>query len=451
MISISDCEAIVLGYECIPVLSSLLENYDRELPELKIIYLLEDNSSITLLAEKFPRHKFISVCEPTPDNNIPCHLAKENDYAYLLFTSGTTGQPKGIGITHRNICAYLESILSQYDYCSEDRVSQAFDLTFDPSVHDVFTAWLSGSCLCVVPASSLMAPSRFIQEHKLTVWYSVPSIPMFMDNLNMLHEGRFPNLRYSMFSGEILPKTIAQKWQKAAPNSQVINYYGPTEATVNITYYNWDQETSSDLCRNGGVPLGHPFPEQEIRIVDTDGQELPSGHRGELIVSGCQVASGYINNQEKTADAFRLLPGEPDKTWYYTGDLAERDSNGIIYYYGRKDLQVQILGHRVELSEIEGVLKQTTGTDFVIVVPWPPNQISGHADEIVAVIGTKPDSSLAEIAIDTCKSTLPSYMIPSDILFMDQFPLSQNGKFDRKVITEFVGSTRSMQKKKNYE
>jgi amino acid adenylation domain-containing protein len=378
-------------------------------------------------------------------------LAKENDYAYLLFTSGTTGQPKGIGVTHRNICAYLEFILFQYDYCSEDRISQAFDLTFDPSAHDVFTAWLSGSCLCVVPASSLMAPSRFIQEHKLTVWYSVPSIPMFMDNLNMLHEGRFPSLRYSMFSGEILPKTIAQKWQKAAPNSQVINYYGPTEATVNITYYNWDREISSDLCRNGGVPLGYPFPEQEIRIVDSDGQELPSGHRGELIVSGSQVASGYINNPEKTADAFQILPGEPDKTWYYTGDIAERDSNGIIYYYGRKDLQVQVLGHRVELSEIEGILKKTTGTDFVIVVPWPQNQISGHADEIVAVIGMKPDSSLAEIAIDTCKSALPSYMIPSDILFLDPFPISQNGKFDRKAITEFVRSTRSIQNGKNYE
>jgi acyl-CoA synthetase (AMP-forming)/AMP-acid ligase II len=178
---------------------------------------------------------------------------------------------------------------------------------------------------------------------------------------------------------------------------------------------------------------------------------LPSGHRGELIVSGSQVASGYINNPEKTADAFQILPGEPDKTWYYTGDIAERDSNGIIYYYGRKDLQVQVLGHRVELSEIEGILKKTTGTDFVIVVPWPQNQISGHADEIVAVIGMKPDSSLAEIAIDTCKSALPSYMIPSDILFLDPFPISQNGKFDRKAITEFVRSTRSIQNGKNYE
>jgi amino acid adenylation domain-containing protein len=438
MLADADCNVIIFGPECTEALELFLETYDRASRALKILYLSEAKSSILGVSERFKQHDFIEISSSAKAEEVLLPKASADDYAYLLFTSGSTGQPKGISITQANVCAYMDFILSRYHYRSSDRVSQCFDFTFDPSVHDIFSAWFTGACLCTVPYKSLMAPSNFIKKSELSVWYSVPSVPMFMEKLNMLKEGLFPGLRYSMFSGEALAQSIAEKWQNAAPNSLVVNYYGPTEATVNITYYDWDKQKSPGLCRNGGVPLGFSFPEQEIRIVDSEGHEVPIGQRGELIVSGSQVARGYINNPEKTASSFRELPDSRGKIWYFTGDLVERDSEGIIYFYGRKDFQVQIRGYRVELSEVEGLIRETASTEFVAAVPWPLNPLTSCAEELVVVIAGQHEVSLVERIFNVCKSTLPSYMVPSTVLFVKEFPLSANGKIDRKALTEYI-------------
>ena len=349
MLAISGCRTIVLGPECLRTFTELLESTDDQFPALRILHLPEHAGALAPLARRFPRHSFISAIQRGPGAAADLPHAGPDDYAYLLFTSGSTGHPKGIAITQRNVCAFVDFILSHYDYRPQDRISQAFDLTFDPSVHDLFSAWLSGACLCTVPAATLFAPTRFIQEKRLSVWYSVPSVPLFMDKLRMLKPGIFPDLRYSMFAGEALAQTSAEKWQEAAPNSLVVNAYGPTEATVTITCYHWDRRTSAALCRNGGVPLGRPNPGQEIRIVSADGREAPPDQPGELMVSGSQVAAGYYQAPELTKAAFRPLPGQPGKIWYATGDLAEKDRAGILHYRGRIDTQVQVRGNRVEL------------------------------------------------------------------------------------------------------
>jgi len=438
MLKDASCSIMILGPECSEALASFLVTYDQNMPVLKILYLSEAKNPILKLSEKFKQHCFIEIDNNSPVGEKSLPTVSSDDYAYLLFTSGSTGQPKGIGITHGNVCAYMDFIFSRYDYRSFDRVSQFFDFTFDPSVHDIFSAWFSGACLCSVPYQSLMAPTRFINKSELTVWYSVPSVPMFMAKLNMLKDGLFPGLRYSMFSGEALSQSVAEKWQNAAPNSLVVNYYGPTEATVNITYYDWDRQKSPPLCRNGGVPLGFPFPEQEIRIVDPEGHDVPTGQRGELIVSGSQVAKGYINNPGKTKSSFKELPHLKGKIWYFTGDLVERDSEDIIYFYGRMDFQVQIRGYRVELSEVEGLIKKTASTEFAAAIPWPLNPHTSCADELVAVIAGRQDNDLAQKIITVCKSSLPSYMVPSTVFFMQEFPLTANGKINRKALVEHI-------------
>lgn len=438
MLKDANCTVIFIGSECCEALGVLLDAYDQGAPALKILYLSEAKSNLLKLIDKFKQHCFIEIDLSTNVVQTSLPTVTSNDYAYLLFTSGSTGQPKGIGITQGNVCAYIDFILSRYDYRASDRVSQFFDFTFDPSVHDIFSAWFSGACLCSVPSTSLMAPSHFINNSKLTVWYSVPSVPMFMDKLNMLRSGQFPELRYSMFSGEALAQSVAEKWQNAAPNSLVVNYYGPTEATVNITYYDWDRERSPALCRNGGVPLGYPFPTQEIRIVDSAGKDVSVGNRGELIVSGSQVAKGYINNSEKTKACFKELPDLKGKLWYFTGDSVERDLDGRIYFYGRIDFQVQIRGYRVELSEVEGIIKKTASTEFVVIVPWPFNQLTSCADELIAIIAGQQDNELTQRVVAACTSSLPSYMVPSTVLFTQEFPLSANGKIDRNKLIEHI-------------
>jgi len=438
MLSMVECKTLILGGGGIRLFLEFVKKYDHNLPPLTILYLPEDEARIGKEAKKLKRHKLFTADGVEAFDICPLPAALPDDYAYLLFTSGSTGHPKGIGITQKNICSYLGFILSRYEYLETDRISQAFDLTFDPSVHDIFSAWLSGACLCVVPASAVFAPSRFIREKELTVWYSVPSVPMFMERLNMLKENSFPGLRYSIFSGEALSQETALKWQKASPNALLINFYGPTEVTINITYYQWNNDASPKQCRNGCVPLGVVFPDHEIRIVDEKGQDLPAGQKGELIISGAQVAPNYINNSEKTKEVFKQFPEDPCKTWYCTGDLVEKDEEGTLFYFGRKDFQVQILGHRVELTEVEAVLKKATKTDFVIVLPWPPDVSGGRADKLVAVIGCIQDTEMEKKAVSACRETLPSYMIPAKIFFLERFPLNVNGKIDRNEILAYI-------------
>ena len=437
IISTAKCRCIVLGRGCLETFGNFLEKYHKVL-NLTIIFLSENEEEILNSTDKLNRHTLINSSQILA-NYKRLQKAGPHDYAYLLFTSGSTGTPKGIGITHCNICTYMEYILSHYDYKSSDRISQAFDLTFDPSVHDIFSAWLSGACLCVVPTSAIFAPARFIQDQKLTIWYSVPSVPMFMDKLNMLKDNMFPNLRYSIFSGEALSQAIAQRWQNAAPNSLLVNFYGPTEVTINITFYHWDNSLSPQQCLNGAVPLGNILSGHEARIINSNEEILPIGKKGELIISGPQVAPGYLNNEQKTSSTFKTLSYEKDKKWYFTGDIVEIDKEtGLLYYFGRKDFQIQVLGHRVELAEIEAVLQKATSNQFVTVLPWPIDAQNGRADEIIAVIGCAKDSEISKKALLACKNTLPSYMVPSKIFFLEEFPLNVNGKIDRKALANFV-------------
>ena len=366
---------------------------------------------------------------PSDPLQVPKAL-NEDDLAYVMFTSGTTGSPKGVMVSTGNVSAFISAMQELYPFGPGDRVSQTYDFTFDPSVMDMFTTWSCGASLHVVPAGQLMGPSRFIREHELTCWFSVPSTIAFMRNMKMLAPGAFPSVRYSIFCGEPLPASSAEVWQKAAPNSLVDNLYGPTEATVVCIGQRCTEPMVVTESR-GTVAIGKPFGSNGAAIVGPDLNFLPPGEKGELALCGKQVAQGYFKDSQKTAARFPIIGG---KKWYLTGDFAYRDADGTFHHLGRTDNQVKVLGNRVELEDVEAHLREVCAVDSVAAVAWPIT--NALAEGIVAFVA---GSALPAAEIrEKMQRRVPKYMVPTEVRFLPRLPVSVSGKTDRKALTEML-------------
>ena len=347
-----------------------------------------------------------------------------DDPAYLLFTSGSTGRPKGVLVTHANVRAFLAAVDERYDLDEGDRMSQLFDLTFDLSVFDLFAAWEHGACVCCPAENQLLEPSRYVRDSRLTVWFSVPSAAMLMRRFGALKPNAFPELRLSLFCGEALPADLAAAWSAAAPNSMLENLYGPTEATVACTAQRWPPPPAS----NGLVPIGRPFGQMVTRIVDDSLEEVPPGEAGQLFLAGPQVVAGYLDDTEATERAFVTIPGLG--RGYLTGDrVRQAVADAPLEFLGRLDSQVKVLGHRVELGEVEAVLREEARADAV-ALGWPRTP-SGAAG-IVAFVA---DPSLDRVALrQALTGRLPDYMVPRELHLVDEIPLNANGKHDRNAL-----------------
>jgi amino acid adenylation domain-containing protein len=429
MLVLSGSAALVVGRESVALLPSLLSGISR-----RLAVILPDVADAGDLAAAFPQHRFVFTGQMSDGGgHVLSSEADSRAVAYLLFTSGSTGEPKGVPISHSNVRRYIEYIADRYEVSERDRFSQQFDLTFDLSVHDMFVCWERGACLFSVPETSVMLPAKFIRDHHLTMWFSVPSVAGVLARMRLLQPSSFPSLRYSLFCGEPLPAKYAQLWQEAAPNSTVENLYGPTETTIAISHYRWDPRKSPGECLNGIVPLGWMFEGQQCRIVDGNREVVRDGDSGELCLAGSQVATGYWNDPDKTQQQFIRLAGTDGTPWYRTGDLVKRGANGSIHYLGRMDHQVKIRGYRVELQEIDSVLRKLCGTEQVVTVPWPVT--NGIADGVVAFVA-EIESLDHERVLKSCSEVLPDYMVPKEVHVLDEFPLTVNGKIDRSRLVQ---------------
>jgi len=396
--------------------------------------ILPGTTDASELSSVFPEHRFIpsSRLGNARDDIID---AEPNGVAYLLFTSGSTGRPKGVAICQSNVQAYVDYVVARYDVSEQDRFSQEFDLTFDLSVHDMFVCWERGACLYCVPERHTMFPAKFIRDNQLTMWFSVPSVVGTLARAKLLRPGCFPSLRCSLFCGEPLSVTYASLWQDAAPASVVENLYGPTETTIAISHYRWDRARSPAECINGIVPIGWVFEGQHCRVVDSDGGTVRLGEMGELCLQGSQVASGYWNDRQKTSQQFVRLRGGRNGIWYSTGDIVKQHENGCLFYLGRIDQQVKVRGHRVELPEIELVLRRICGTGQAVAVPWPTRE--GIADGLVAFVCGVDRLDEGRI-LQACRGILPDYMVPKAVYLISEVPLNQNGKTDRTKLVEML-------------
>lgn len=422
IINLSNTKVLVVGKECEEAFRAILPKLDRPLtiifPDTKI----DDD----LLKGSF--HSFVFLKESKGDANPEIPDVDPDSIAYLLFTSGSTGIPKGVPVSHTNVKSFIDYICNRYGINEKDRFSQTADMNFDLSVLEIFPCWEKGACLCCLPKKSIMAPAKYIKDNGLTIWISVPSVGIFMTKMRLLKPNAFPTLRYCLFCGEPLLASSAENWQKAAPNAVVENLYGPTEATVAITTYKWDSNKSPAICRKGVVPIGWIFEGQKCCLIDHDFNVVQQGEIGELCLSGTQVTKGYFNNPEKTSYHYITLPPFGDSLWYRTGDLALQDDEGCLHYIGRVDNQIKILGYRVELQEIDFVLRNASGSDLAVSVPL--SNKDGSVEKIVGFICGGNTTSKEHI-MDYCNRFLPNYMIPQDLFFIGSMPLNANGKIDR--------------------
>jgi len=418
-----------------------------KLPEDRLAKLLEIIQPVALVTDEGGRKALTGQARAaaparilTSFDDLPAHdphdrprQMEAEDAAYMIFTSGSTGVPKGVVMPLRGIHALVTGLQTVYGFGPHDRFSKAYNLSFDGSIHDMFTCWNAGASLHPVPARQLMAPAKFIQERQLTMWTSVPSTAVFLERMKMLQPGVFPSLRYTIFSGEPLPIRSALAWQRAAPNSVVDNICGHTECCCFSTL-----ERLSDppnvTPKLGLVAIGKPLPGFEAAVFDESCKPLPPGQEGELALAGPQVAQGYFQDPERTAARFPTING---KVWYRTGDLVVVDEVGSLHHLGRIDNQVKILGHRVELGEVESHLSAVCGSDAVAAVAWPVEHGSATG---IAAFHCAEGISAQEIR-DAMLLRVPRYMVPQQVRQLEKIPLTEQGKIDRAALTALIESS----------
>ncbi|MEV7986060.1 amino acid adenylation domain-containing protein [Micromonospora sp. NPDC085948] len=360
--------------------------------------------------------------------------------AYIMFTSGSTGTPKGVPVTQANVLAFLRAVTGRAELTSDARVSQMFDLTFDPSIFDLFATWGAGATVVVPQPADLMAAVRFVRQREITHWSSVPSAVAIARRLRQLGPDRMPTLRWSMFCGEPLSVDAAAAWQTAAPNSVIENMYGPTELTVTCTGYRLPASPADwPVTTNGTVPIGEPYPAVDWLLLDED---LRPTAEGELCVRGPQRFPGYLDPADDSdrfvtgaAGRYRLRHGTPSGSdWYRTGDRV-RHENGRLIHLGRLDHQVKVSGYRVELGEIEAVARRHPEVAEAVALALPVP--AGGVDLHLAYEGPVADE---EKLLALLRSTLAPFMVPRRVTRFEALPLTANGKTDRILLGEVLRS-----------
>ncbi len=422
---------VIIGDEQSPAaLGDLLDDIESD-----CLILLPPAASFANLAHRFPRHQFVSLNDlGDRDLKWPQEIPTYGP-AYLMFTSGSSGAPKGVPVNHQNLGAYLSAARVLFGLQPDDRVSGFFELTFDLGMHDLFVTWQAGACLCVVPPTSLLVPAKFIKERQLSVWFSVPSVIFLLQRMGRLPPNSFPLLRLSLFCGEPLPLTSAEAWAVAAPNSVVENLYGPTEATIAITRHRFHRAETKTVRQT--APIGKPFPHHRVAVVDEELVEVSRGDAGELCLQGPQITEGYWWDPALTERKFVFLPGmDSSDIWYRTGDRVVADEDGDLHFLGRLDTQIKIHGHRVELEEIDSALRQAAGTDFALAVAVTDD--GGLVRQIVGcVVAGMHGGKKNEIEmINKCRNLLPDYMVPNRIVQVSNISRTPTGKLDRASLAE---------------
>ncbi|OQW37438.1 MAG: D-alanine--poly(phosphoribitol) ligase [Nitrospira sp. SG-bin1] len=367
------------------------------------------------------------------------------DPAHILFTSGSTGNPKGVVITHSNVIHFIRWAVKYFQASPTDKISSHPPLHFDLSTFDVFGTFSVGAELHLVPMEFNLLPhklSEFIRSSELTQWFSVPSLLTYMAKLDVVKANDFPTLKRLLWCGEVFPTPALMYWMKRLPTVQFTNLYGPTEATIASSYYTVSQYPEDERA---AVPIGTACDGEELLVLGDGLKPLPLGEIGDLYIGGVGLSPGYWENQEQTDAVFLRDPrsSDPSARIYKTGDLGKVGKDGLVYFIGRVDSQIKSRGYRIELGEIETALNALHLTEACAVVAVKTDGFEGHVICCAYVLPKGSDLTPASLRSELGK-TVPPYMLPARWVVLDQMPLNVNGKYDRKKLKDLFTETTSM-------
>ncbi|MGV3610689.1 MAG: amino acid adenylation domain-containing protein [Fluviicola sp.] len=393
--------------------------FDGELSEATQALIPQETSCLNLATISYEGEPYTATLEP-------------EQLAYVIYTSGTTGNPKGVLVEHRNVNRLLFNDEDLFDFNEKDTWSLFHSYCFDFSVWEMYGALLKGGKLVMVPkeiAQDSSAFFDFLQIEKITVLNQTPTA---FRSLSLLNNKRFGEIdlsvRYVVFGGEALMPEILEPWKKAYPQCKLINMYGITETTVHVTY---KQITEDEIKANKSI-IGDPIPTLSCYVLDQDLKPVTMGVVGELCVGGAGVARGYHNRPELTAEKFVDNPFRSNEKLYRSGDFARILSNGEIEYIGRKDEQVKIRGHRIEIGEIEAALLKLPEINDAVVLAKKNAQ--GEYELSAYIISDNPGTfSMSDLRLKLQKY-LPAYMVPGYCIELTEFPITSNGKLDKDAL-----------------
>lgn len=363
----------------------------------------------------------------------------DTDLAYVLFTSGSTGSPKGVMLSHRAVLTFVDWASEQFGIGPEDRLSNHAPLNFDLSIFDLYAAMRAGASVTVIPEGLSVFPARLgdlIEREAFTVWYSVPSVLRLLVERGGLARRDLGAMRLILFAGEVFPVKQLRELMLAVPAVRYFNLYGPTETNV-CTFYEVAAPPAPDAKP---IPIGKACANTKTIVLDERGDPVEEpGREGILHVAGSTVTDGYYGREAETRAAFRANPlaqGREERL-YCTGDWVTIDENGDYLFLGRRDHMVKVGGHRVELGEIEAALYEHPKVREAVAIALPDELLGNRIRAVVA-----PDTSLDEQAIKRhCVSLLPRHMVPEAIEFRESVPRTSTGKVDRsRLLAESLQS-----------
>lgn len=412
---------------------------DTEMPQSrvdKILEVLKPEIVITTnkLKTNFEKFNFYgsyiiyeeTICSEEDETAVKPYTEKiiDTDLLYVLFTSGSTGVPKGVSICHRSVIDYTDWVTETFNITQKDTFGNQAPFYFDNSILDIYSCMKTGATLNIIPKKLFFQPVpllEYIKYNKINTIFWVPSALIVVSKLKAFRNVDLSDtLKRVLFCGEVMPNKQLNIWRKFLPNVTYANLYGPTEITDACTYYIVDREFSDDEP----LPIGIPMSNTDILVLNDEDKLVTDDEVGELCVRGTSLAMGYYNNPEKTRSAFVQNPLNKavPEIIYRTGDLVRYNEYREIIYISRKDFQIKHLGHRIELGEIETAISSLEEVTLNCCLYDEKNQ------KIVLFVDAQVDRDYIKERIE---KLVPEYMIPGKVIYLENMPINANGKIDR--------------------
>lgn len=390
-------------------------------------------SDFSSLSEEFcdANKHILSLIENGERDLNELKVIQTDNPAYVLFTSGSTGMPKGVPIRMDNVMAFVDNVDGmKLDINEHSLFLQIFELTFDLSVFSFLVPLIYGASVFILPKTPFkqMAAIQLIEEQRITHVLSVPSFVSYLKPF--FGKIKLPSVNHWLFCGEALKSDLVKEWQKSIPNAFIYNVYGPTEATIFCTSYVCYQNSFKEY--HGMVSIGKPFKDTMFGLFDGNLPVSATETNAELCISGSQLTTGYLDDPIKNEKAFFSFE---KKVYYRSGDLCRIDTDGDYFFVGRNDTQVKINGYRVEVSELEYHAADFPGIDETVVIVTTNTK---NGQQVLNLVYTANAELNKDAIVDFLSKKIPSYMMPGNIFFVQSIPHNLNGKIDKRELSDLI-------------